>query len=178
MPRIRSRGFVISLLSLSALLPPGGALAQSKSSQVTGRADLVLGDEVVRSVVFSAEAQADGSAYGQIEFTDPNPLADQDVDGTGDSELAPSKSGVHVVAEVDCVAAAGDVAVVGGHVTKAEPARYVGKQVLLFVEDSDRAKGRFTWGFYEPTARVYCDQFPMGAYAPDPVFGGAFKVAQ
>ena len=45
-------------------------------------------------------------------------------------------------AEVNCLAVEGNAAIVGGEVTHASVARYVGKQVLLFVEDSERSRGR------------------------------------
>jgi hypothetical protein len=161
----------MSLLFLAAVLP-----ASAFGGEAGGRADVVLGDGIMRSVSFRAEGGPDGGASGYIEFFDPAPLPDQDVDGTGDAELAGSRSGVHVLADVNCVVTHDDVAIVGGIVRKAEPARYVGKQMLLFVEDSGRAKGRFTWGFYEPSERPFCDSYSQEAYAADGLVGGEFKV--
>jgi hypothetical protein len=48
--------------------------------------------------------------------------------------------------------------------------------MLLVVEDSDRAGGRFTFGFYEPAQSVFCDSFPLAAYTPVERLGGTLKV--
>jgi hypothetical protein len=165
------------LLLLPAILPPG-ALAQGRvGSQAAGQADLVAGDGAA-TVSFSAVAQGDGTARGYIDFRDPTPQLNQDVDGSGDPALADAPSGVTLHAEVNCLALVGTTAIVGGEVTSAEPDRYVGKQILLFVEDSGRARGGFTWGFYEPQAGAYCGTFPWAAYTPVPVLGGSFRVQQ
>jgi hypothetical protein len=175
--QFRSRSLVTTLLLLSAILP-SSALAQRGGSSVSGRVDLVLGDDLLRTVAFNAEAHADGAVSGQIEFQSFDPLPDQDVDGAGDPGSADSKSGVTVLAEVNCVAVVGDVAIVGGQVVKADPARYIGKQMLLFAEDSDRARGRFTFGFYERSEGVFCDSFPLAAYTPVERLGGTLRVQQ
>jgi hypothetical protein len=72
----------------------------------------------------------------------------------------------------------GDTAIVGGEVTHSNVARYVGKQVLLFVEDSTKLSGRFTWGLYGPQSNVFCDSFPWAAYTPQAISGGSFQVQQ
>jgi hypothetical protein len=164
-----------SLLLLSAILALG-ALAQGRvGAHAAGYADL-LGGGGAATVSFSAVTQGDGTALGYIDFRDPTPLLGQDVDGSGDPALADASSGVTLHAEVNCLAVVGTTAIVGGEVTSAEPTRYVGKQVLLFVEDSGRARGAFTWGFYEPQAGAYCGSFPWAAYPPAPVLGGSFRV--
>jgi hypothetical protein len=164
-----------SLLLLAGILPPG-ALAQGRvGSQAAGYADLVAGAGAA-TVSFSAVIQGDGTALGYIDFRDPTPLLNQDVDGSADPALADASWGMTLHAEVNCLAVAETTAIVGGEVTSAEPARYVGKQMLLFVEDSGRARGGFTWGFYEPQAGAYCGTFPWAAYTPAPVLGGSFRV--
>jgi hypothetical protein len=128
------------------------------------------------TVSFSAMGGA-GAATGQIDLRDPTPLADQDVDGTGDPALAGSPDGVKLQAAVNCLAVDGATAIVGGEVTQSSVARYVGKQVLLFVEDSGKSRGRFTWGFYEPQD-VFCGTFPWGAYTPATIAGGSLQVQE
>jgi hypothetical protein len=173
MPRIRFRSSLTPLLLFASALLPPSALAGT----VTGSANVVLGDDIMRSVSFSAGDHRDGAVSGHIEFEDPAPVPDQDVDGTGDPALAGSKSGVHVLAEVNCMVIVKDgIAIVGGIVRKAEPARYVDKQMLLFVEDSGRARGRFAWGFYEASERPFCDSYTPEAYVPVSVIGGDFRV--
>jgi len=105
-------------------------------------------------------------------------LTDQDVDGTGDPALADAPSGVAMQAAVNCLAVEGNTAIVGGEVTHSNAARYVGKQVLLFVEDSSRAPGRLSWGFYEPQSNVFCWSFPWSAYTPEAITAGSLQVQQ
>jgi hypothetical protein len=174
--QFRSQSLVTTALLLLSAIVPASALAQRAGSSVSGSVDVVLGDDLVRTIAFSAETLGDGAAAGRIEFQSFDQMPDQDVDGTGDPQLAESKSGVTAVAEVNCVAIVGDMAVVGGQVVKAEPARYVGKQMLLLVEDSDRAKGRFTFGFYESSEGVFCDSFRLAAYQPIERLVGAVRV--
>jgi hypothetical protein len=166
--------FLVGSLLSAILLPGSFAHAGSSSGQVS----VVLEDGMLRTVSFSALAEKNGDASGQIEIDDPTPLPDQDVDGTGDPALAESPHGVRLVALVNCLAVDGDTAIVGGVVAKATVARYVGKQVLLFVEDSGRARGGFTWGLYEPGEYRFCGSFPWAAYTPEKVAGGSLQVLQ
>lgn len=167
---------VFVTLLLSAILP----LAQAAGDPgATGLAYLAVGDGMQKMVSFSAAVGQDGAAFGQIDIHDPVPISDQDVDGTGDPALAASPSGVILNAAVNCLAVDGNTAIVGGQVTRSDVARYVGKKVLLFVEDSTRSQGRFSWGFYEPEpqgAVFLCGIFPWAAYTPVEIAGGSLQV--
>ena len=169
-------------LAVAALLPmihPPGAPGQPLGAGVvSGSASIVLDDGVERTIALSAATQRDGSAAGTIEFNDPAPMADQDVDGTGEAALAESKSGVTVYAEVTCLFVSEHAAVVAGDVVKAEPARYVGKQIMVFLTDSERSRPVMSWGLYEPGQRITCDSFPFAAYAPVAIAGGHTEVKQ
>ncbi len=171
---IRFGTLLVTLLS-SAILPPG-LVAEPRGGSATGHANLTFGDGILRGVSFSAVTHDDGSVSGQIEFHDPAPMPDQDVDGTGDPALAESPFGVKLHAEVNCLVVDGDSAIVGGQVTSSDVARYVGKQVLLFVEDSEHSRGGFTWGFYEAKDGVFCGSFPWAAYAPVGTAGASLQV--
>ena len=87
---------------------------------------------------------------GRSNSTIPHRLPSPDGDGTGNPALAESQSGVTVYAQVTCLFVAGHAAVVGGDVVKAEPARYVGKQIVVLLTDSEQSPGTMSWGFYEP----------------------------
>lgn len=171
---LRFGTLLVTLLG-SAIAPPGAG-AEPRLGSATGYAALVLDDGVTRGVSFTAVHHGDGSASGQIEFHDPAPIPDQDVDGTGDPALAESPLGVHVRADVNCLVVDGNSAIVGGQVTDSDVARYVGKQVLLFVEDTAQSRGGFTWGFYEAQDGVSCGTFPWAAYAPVESGGGSLQV--
>ena len=142
---------------------------------VSGLASVVLDDGVERTIALSAATQRDGSAAGTIEFNDPAPMADQDVDGTGDAALAESKSGVTVSAEVTCLFVAEHAAIVAGDVVKAEPARYVGKQIMVFLTDSERSRPVMSWGLYEPGAENHLRQLPVRGLCPGPDRGRSYR---
>lgn len=177
MKRTRWRTLVVAL-SLSAILPSGLMAETPGAGTVSGNVSLVLGDGITRTVALSAATQRDGTAAGSIEFNDPAPTPNHDVDGTGDPALADSGAGVTVYAQVSCLFVAGTTAVVGGDVVKAEPARYVGKQIMVFLTDSERSRPTMSWGIYEPAQRVSCDIFPFGAYDPVAIAGGRTEVKQ
>jgi hypothetical protein len=151
----------VGALVVTAMLLMHPALAVGGLAK--GQIEVVLGDGVQRTLSFDAATQPDGSATGQIEFFDPGPVPDQDVDGTGDPRLAPSRRGVTAYAEVNCLIVDGRIAVVGGRVVKAEPDLYVGKQLVLVVEDGDASKAQATWGFHEPRERIFCDTLPFAS---------------
>jgi hypothetical protein len=163
---------------LSAVHPPGLLAQPSGAGTVEGRVNVVFEDGNSRTVALSAATQRDGTAAGLIEFHDPTPLPDQDVDGTGDPALAASKSGVTVYAQVTCLFVADQVAIVGGDVVKSDPERYVGKQILVFLTDSAKSRGTMEWGLYEPEQRMSCDIFPFAAYSPLEIAGGRTEVRQ
>jgi hypothetical protein len=171
-------GTLVVALSLSAILPPGLMAEAPGAGVVSGNVSLVLGDGITRTIALSAATQRDGTAAGSIEFNDPAPTPNHDVDGTGDPALADAGTGVTVYAQVTCLFVAGTAAVVGGDVVKAEPARYVGKQIVILLTDSQKSPGAMSWGFYEPEQRISCDSFPFSAHAPVAIAGGRTEVTQ
>jgi hypothetical protein len=177
MKRTRWRTLVVAL-SLSAILPPALLAETPGAGVVNGNVSLVLGDGITRTIALSAATQRDGSVAGSIEFHDPAPIPSPDGDGTGDPALGESQSGVTVSAQVTCLFVAGHAAVVGGDVVKAEPARYVGKQIVVLLTDSQQSAGTMSWGFHEPGERVSCDSFPFSAHAPFAIAGGRTEVKQ
>jgi hypothetical protein len=169
------RSVIVTLL-MSAVLFAGPLVQPGEGASATGLAHFTFDDGTLRTVSFSASSRGDNTAAGQIDINDRTPIPDQDVDGTGDPALAGSPKGVNLNAQVDCLVVDGTTAVLGGHVTRADVARYVGKYVLLFVEDRGRAQARLNWGFYTPQDGVSCESFPQAAYSPVEVTGGSVKV--
>ena len=171
----RRQGCTVAVtLLMSAILSLGPLAQAAGGATATGLAHFTFEDGTLRTVSFSAAAHHDGTASGRIDIQDPVPIPDQDVDGTGDPALAGSPSGMILNAEVNCLVVDGNRAIVGGQVTRSDVVRYVGKQVLLFVEDSARSPGRLSWGFYEPQGGVSCDRW--AAYTPVEIAGGSLQV--
>jgi len=134
-------------LSIFLLVP---AFAQSASG-----AFHLKTDEGNRDVEFNARMSGSG-ATGEIKFSAPFSIPNQDVDedGTGDLEL--SMTTVSLRIEVDCLRVDGNRAAIGGVVSDSSVSGYVGRRMLLTVEDggegSKAAPDRYTWGQYRSTA--------------------------
>jgi hypothetical protein len=170
------RAILAGAVLLSAIVPSGAFAQTPGSGEVRANVSLVLGDGLTRTIALGAATQRDGTAAGSIEFHDPSTLPSPDVDGTGDPALAHSSSGVMVTAQVTCLFVAGHAAVVGGDVVRADPERYVGKQIVVLLTDGGQGPGRMSWGFYEPEQRVSCDSFPFSAHAPVEITSGRTEV--
>lgn len=170
------RTIVVTFL-MSAALSLGPFARTGEGASATGLAHFTFDDGTLRTVSFNATSQRNNIAVGQIDIRDGTPIANQDVDGTGDPDLAGSPNGVNLNAQVNCLVVDDSTAIVGGEIAHANVARYVGKYVLLFVEDrGQRSQPRLSWGFYDPDQGISCDSFPSGAYAPVEVTSGSVKV--
>lgn len=176
MNRIQFWATLMTLL-FSGILPLDALAQAGGGASATGQVILEKEDGEVR-VSFNAVATTDGVAAGQIDFYDPSPLPEQDTDGTGDLALTESRSGVALQAVANCLVVDSGTAIVGGEVTHSNVPRYLGKQVLLFVEDSTKSGGRFSWGFYEQQTDAFCDSFPWAAYAPVTIAQGTLLIQE
>lgn len=166
---------VVTLL-MSGVLSLGPLARPGEGAAATGVAHFTFDDGKLRTVSFSATTQRDGTAVGHIDIQDRVPIPNQDVDGAGDPALAGSPTGVNLNARVDCLVVEGTAAILGGQITRADVQRYVGKYVLLFVEDRGRAQARLNWSFYAPESGVSCENVPRGAVSLVEVAGGSVKV--
>ena len=172
----RHARIAITTLLVSGALSLGPVTRSSEGATASGLSHFTFDDGALRTVSFSATTQQDGTAVGHIDIQDRVPIPSQDVDGTGDPALAGSPNGVNLNARVECLVVKGTAAVLGGQITRADVPRYVGKYVLLFVEDRGRTDARVNWGFYEPQSGVSCENAPQGAVSLFEVAGGSVKV--
>ena len=132
---------VIITLSLFSLVP--AAFAQTVGGTV--RAEI---DKGVRTIEFSATLSG-GRASGDLALTEPIALPEQDVDGAGDPEIKESTLTLRLA--VDCMRVERNRAVLGGLVRDANVQSYVGRRMLLTVEDNVDGPDRYTFGFYRAT---------------------------
>jgi len=144
-PRVFLSAFFLAMLFI---VP--GALAQSASGAFHAN-----NDEGTRNVEFNAMIHPNGSASGQIMFTGPLAIPDQDVDGDGGGDVVPETT-VSLRVDVDCVNVVGNRAAIAGLVRDSNVGVYVGRHVILTVEDGGEGKNadpdRYTWGQYNPAA--------------------------
>lgn len=152
---------LIAGVSMLALVLLGSATVQSANAQTGGSTafgsyQFSLEDGYTKYVEFDARTQPDGSAVGQLTFSDQAPIPDQDVDGTGDPDLKESPSGVYITVDFDGLKVDRNKAVMSGTVRDASIRRYIGQRVLLVVEDNGdnpETPDKLTWGFYNLTER-------------------------
>ncbi|MGH6690349.1 MAG: hypothetical protein ACREF4_06700 [Gammaproteobacteria bacterium] len=166
---------LVSMLAVSMTLSAGAFVGFGEAASASGLAHLTFDDGALRTVSFDATRRRDNTVHGHVSIQDRTPIPSQDVDGTGDPELAESSSGLDLTARVECLVVEGRRAVVGGRITHADVGRYVGKYVFLFVEDKGREAARLNWGFYDAGAGVSCESFPGAALVE--VTGGGVKVS-
>jgi len=137
----RTRRIVMTLALLS-LVP--AAFAQTVGGSV--RAETGKG---VRTIEFNAKGLSGGRASGDLALTEPIALPDQDVDGAGEPEVKETALSLRV--DVDCMNVDRNRAVVGGQVRESNVQSYVGRRMLLTVEDNAENADRYTFGFYRST---------------------------
>lgn len=154
--RNTSLSAVVSIVALFLLIfaAPQLAAAQTGGS-AQGNYQLSLEDGYTRYVEFDARTQADGSTIGQLSFSDEAPLSEQDPDGEPGRE--PS-AGVYIKAEFDGMSVNKNTAVMSGTVRDSNFVSYIGRRVLLVVEDNGNditTPDKMTWGVYKLTERKW-----------------------
>ena len=148
-----ARVFLSSLALAIVFLVPA-AFAQSASGGFHA-----VSDEGTRNIEFNAKINPNGSTSGEIKFTGPLSVPDQDVDGDGTGDPSATAATLSLRVDVDCLKVNGNRAVVAGVVKESSIDAYVGRRVLLTVEDGGEGKNagpdRFTWGQYRSTASTW-----------------------
>ena len=141
----RTRRIIVTL-SLFFLVP--AAFAQTVAGSFHAEAG-----KGTRTIEFNAKGQSAGRASGDLALTEPLALPDQDVDGAGDPEVKETTLSLRVA--VDCLKIERNRAVLGGQVRESNVQSYVGRRMLLTVEDNADAENpapdRYTFGFYRST---------------------------
>ena len=147
---------IVSLLALSLLsfAAPQLTMAHAADQSASGTYQFALEDDYAKYVEFDAKTLADGSATGQLYFSDQARITYQDVDGTGEPEG--TFSGLYIKADLDGLVVNQNRAVMSGTIREASIPAYIGQRVLLTVEDNGdntRVPDKLTWGFYKPVVR-------------------------
>src|SRR5256885_2726285 len=135
----------LSTLALALFLVVPAAFAQSVSGGFH-----VVTDGGNRNIEFNAKLNPNGSTSGDLKFTGPLSVPDQDVDGDGTGHQSVTAATLSLRVDVDCLKVAGNRAVLAGLVKESSIGTYVGRRVLLTVEDGGEGNNaepdRYTWG--------------------------------
>jgi hypothetical protein len=139
-------------------------VAGSDGPSASGSFRVLFEDGSTREINFSAKTAMDGSTSGEIILQDsPAKSAKKPV-----SEEEPNAGPFYAKAECDCLTIKGVEAVMSGIVKKSSSESYVGKRVIIVVQDGDSLdpplRDKLSWGFYKTPTRSWV---PVDAERPD-----------
>lgn len=158
MRKMKRSGLLKSpLLFVAAMLLAAAMSQNTQASELaaSGSYQLSFEDGYTKYVEFDARSEADGRATGSMTLTDEAAIAEQDVDGSGEP-LNRSSSGLTLRMTFDGLAVNRNMAVMSGVVTDSNLENYIGRRVLLVVEDNgDGTEDKIAWGIYKPLDRTW-----------------------
>jgi hypothetical protein len=152
-----------SILALSLLNFPVAQMAHAQTGRpfAQGSYRFTLEDGLTKYIEFRAITNSDGSTSGEMTFSGPAEIPDQDVDGVGRAGFSGSIANISIEARFDSMVIEGNRAVMRGVITGATIGEYIGQPVLLTVEDNGdgtREPDTLTWGLYKPAAEGWIPQ--------------------
>ncbi len=145
--------FRISLLGILVAAPLS---AQNNGVSANGTFQFSTAG-AAKTIDFNARQHTKGGgADGEMTFSGPAEISNQDVDGDG-SPSPGTLTNLTVKVKFDCLSVNGNRAAMSGKITESSLAGLVGRQSILAVEDNgegSQATGpdRFTWGLYRSRA--------------------------
>lgn len=143
-----------ALTLMLMLLGIVAASPQTSAQSASGTYQFALDDGYTKYAEFDARGPGDGSATGQLTFTDEAKIEIQDLDGTGDP--TGTIGGYYIKAEFDGIVVDKNDAVMSGTIRDSSVRELIGQRVLLTVEDNGdntRVLDHLTWGLYRPVVR-------------------------
>ncbi len=149
---IRNSVLALALLALSAATHT--ASAQTGGHSAFGSIKFASEEGSTKRLEFEASTDGAGKATGRMVFSGPEEIPEQDVDGAGDKSFGGKIEDLYVEASFDGMTVEGNRAVMSGTVTACAVGEYIGRRVLLVVEDnggSEKTPDKVSWGFYKPT---------------------------
>lgn len=141
----------VSLALALVFLCSLAAFAQNSGPSSTGSFQFNT-SHGTQTIEFNARKQNNGTTSGQITFTGPAEIPDQDTDGEGGGPGGTFTT-FSIQVEVDCLRLAGNRAAMSGAITSSSVIGLVGRKMILTVEDNGEGRNqpqpdRFTWGLY------------------------------
>ena len=148
-----------SVLALALLGLPAAAhtaSAQTGGQSAFGSIKFASEEGLTKRLEFEASTDGEGRATGRMVFGGPEEIPDQDVDGAGEKAFSGKIEDLYVEAEFDGMTVEGSRAVMSGVVTACAVGEYIGRRILLVVEDNGVGSGekfqdKVMWGLYKPT---------------------------
>lgn len=143
----RATLFALFLLTLNATHTANAQTAADGSFKFS------VEPNITKIIEFRAVSNREGGASGSMYFSGPAVIPRQDVDGDGNTDFSGKLESLDMNVDIDSLVVVKNQAVMGGTVLDCNVREYVGRRVLLTVEDNGdgsdpRAMDKFTWGFY------------------------------
>jgi len=157
-----TRVVVVSLLlvSLLSLILPGSSVAHTEGPAANGSFQISLGNGQTENIEFEARTASDGNITGEITFRQmPTDVAAPK--STVDGEPVEATAPFYAKATCDCLAVKGNEAALSGTITESSLKYYIGRKVVLVVQDGDSltppVRDKLTFGFYRNTTKGWVE---------------------
>jgi hypothetical protein len=139
-----------ALFALSLLTFTHTADAQTAAD---GSFKFSVENNITKVVEFRAVSSREGSTDGSMVFSGPAVIPKQDVDGDGNTDFSGKLENLAMDVSFDKLVVEKNQAVMSGTIVNCNVREYIGRRVLLTVEDNGdgsdpKAPDKFTWGFY------------------------------
>jgi hypothetical protein len=156
---------LLLLMFLLFISPNPSTSAAADGRGVDGNFQFSTATGQTSHIDFSATEQLDGSTLGEMTFAQEG--IESDRSQLDDRPAPPSK--FFLKAQFDCLIIENNKAVMSGTVNEANVPSYIGRRVLLVVEDNSqstnrRKQDRLTWGLYKVPKS---DWLPSDSERPD-----------
>ena len=151
-------------LSLLGFATPPPAATRDSGPSANGSFQFSA-DGLAKRVEFNARTHQDGTTTGQMTFSGPAEVPDQDVDGEGGAPAGGQLADVFTKVEFDCLVVEGNRAVMSGVITESTIGEHIGQRALLewVATDAEREDDAGV-----PSRRsevVGCQSFPLSSYS-------------
>jgi hypothetical protein len=124
--------------------------AEGDGPAVNGSFQFSIAGAQTSNIDFSVTQLRDGTTLGEMTFAQDRPEGNQ---GSPETDQGTSSSRFFLKAQLDCLVVSKTKAIISGAISEASVKSYIGRRVILVVEDNSReANGkkpdRLTWGVY------------------------------
>lgn len=143
---LRNALFALFLLALTS--------THSVNAQSADGSFKFVENNFTKIIEFRAVSTKEGGADGQMIFRGPATIPRQDVDGDGNTDFSGRLESLDMDVSFDRMVVEKNKAVMSGMVVNSNVREYIGRHVLLTVEDNGdgtdpKMPDKFTWGFYK-----------------------------
>jgi hypothetical protein len=150
----------LPLLFLLSFIPPDSSLARTNGPAANGSFQVSMGNGQREDIEFEVRAANDGNVTGEITFRQ-TPTEAAAPKSTLDGEPVEAAPLFYAKAACDCLSVKGNEAVLSGTVTESSVKSYIGRKVLLVVQEGHSltppVRDKLTFGFYRNMAKGWVE---------------------